>query len=80
MVDMTEFKFSNTTDFLWFLLICWEISITITYFKEYNENIAIQLCTILHNIANFGNYGKTRVVTLVSSNCAATSLAGELKM
>ena len=35
------------------------------YLKEYNENIAIPLCTILYNIANIGNYGKTRVVVLL---------------
>ena len=34
----------------------------IACFKEYNENIAIPLCTILYNIANVGNYGKIRTV------------------
>ena len=32
-------------------------------FKEYNENIAIPLCPILYNIANVGNYGKTRMIS-----------------
>ena len=49
------------TDLPQFLLICLEISTTIAYLKEYKENIAIQLCTILYNIADLGYYGKTRI-------------------
>ena len=46
------------TDFPSFLPFCVEVSIRMVYFKEYGGNIAIQLCIILYNIANFGNYGK----------------------
>ena len=61
MLNLTVLKVCNMTDFPYFLLICLDISIRIAYFREYNENIAIQLCAILYNIANVGNYGKTRL-------------------
>ena len=51
MLTVTEFR----EEFSLFMLICLEISTTAAYVKEYSENIAIQLCTILYNISHFDN-------------------------
>ena len=39
----------------------WLILITIAYFEEYNENLPLQLCSILLNIANFVKFRKNSI-------------------